>query len=284
MTLNINEIVDGILIPHSEISLERQEDKGKISLNISLSSLVNAKPQIAIIFELLKKLSFSNFAITIAGNPDTGNTSLGITFDEIILRKSKEQTLSFSGGSIILEIDRELDACKNGNEIFKEATIRSLDIKLSENLVNAWITNYKDILQQKNIKDLSVSFLDGSISVKGTVRKLTNIQFNTTIVPGISKRRLFLNIANVHIMNLLSIPSFVQNIVLDLIGDYIDSEFIEIRDKHILIDPAKLSQFKIMADIKTFESRQGYINLTICETEIMDCHNVENDGKNRISG
>ena len=265
--MNLNSIIDGILLPRAEIDLGFQETKGRIDLVLSLSSLLKSDLNISQIFELLRRLTFKNLCIAFAESPESKNTSVVLTFDEVILRRTKEQAILFKDGYIII------DLASNGaqmKEMVSKITIRSLTVKISSSLINEAIIIKKDLLAQKSVKELSVNFLDDRIALKGCVNKITSINFSADIYTEIKDELLLINIANINLMNFLAVPSFVKNIVIDLVQDSAKLDFVDVKDNCILINPYKLAGSKIDFGIKQFRSEKGFLFVELGKDEPSD--------------
>lgn len=265
--MNLNNFIDGILMPRAEITLGVQETKGRVDVVLSLSSLLKSNSDIAPIFELLRRLTFKDLCITFAENSDSKNVSLAITFDEVFLRRTKEQAILLQNGYFI--VDFATDPSSSGS-LISQILIRSLTVKVSSDLVNEAILVKKDLLIKNNIKELSVRFLDGFSSVKGCLNKITSIKFGVDIYTDIVDNLLVVNLAQVNLMNFIAVPSLLKNIVIDLVKDHLKLDFVEIKDNCIFIDPHKLAGPMIDFDIRRFCFEEGFLTLELGKEELAE--------------
>ena len=264
--MNLSKFIDGILLPRAEIALDVQDAKGRIDLVLSLSSLIKNNLGLETVFALLKRLTFNNLAFTFADIPGTDLTSIGITFDEILVKRTKEQFISLQNGYIIVELNLNEASGGEIKDIINGITIRSLVVKVSDALLNEAVRQNRDMLLKKNISDLSISFLDGISAVKGKFHKITAINFSVNVSAQIKNKKLLIELSNMNVMN-FGVPSLIKNKIIDFASYFAKLDFVTVEDNCILVDPYKIAGQKIDFDLKSIDFEKDFLVVELFKEE-----------------
>ncbi|MDQ7822161.1 MAG: hypothetical protein RDV48_05135 [Candidatus Eremiobacteraeota bacterium] len=144
---------------------------------------------------------------------------------------------------------------------FSRVAVESLAITIPQQWVNDEIEKQEQSLAEKDLTDMAISFLPGKIVVRGAVKKGASFPFSVEIKTGVQENKLMAKLAQFNLMEILPLPAFIQNFLIDLFKEKIRSRFVDIKNHLFLIDVVSAIPFPLDIAIKSFRVEKDYLIL-----------------------
>jgi hypothetical protein len=214
------------------------------------------------LFSLLNNMALDGLAIH-AGPEEEGKTrtiSLGIAH---ILTK-----LNTTKGIILENLSLSIPHFDMNGDIPTLLThsciaVESLTLKISQAWVNEILGNSRAAFEEENVHDLEVVFLPAKLLVRGSYKKGVAFPFSVEIKTGVKDNRLAIELSHFNLMEILPLPQWIQNILIDIFKDKLRHQFVDIQDHIFLIDIIAASPIPVEMTIKDFRVEKEILVLEI---------------------
>ncbi len=254
MDRKITDILDEITIPTAEISFDPSGNAGRIDFVAALSTLLKLDEHTRPIFNSIRNIVLDTLTVTAAPNPESLTTDLNLKIDTVQINNHIDKSITVNNCDFTLDLESlktNEDCC--GCKAEPRGTVTTLEVKVEDEFLNEAIRRHHGILAKNGVKSIKITFDKGKIGVKGAVQKLAVLNFEIEISARIFKNQIILDIEKLNVLKILSIPSFVSDLVMAIAGPKIHSEIIEIKEKEIIIKPKNALPQGIKFDIKSLE-------------------------------
>ncbi len=132
-------------------------------------------------------------------------------------------------------------------------TLEQMRIKIAQSFINDMVIQNRELYEPKGIRDVEVVLLDKKIIVRGSLKKGASFPFSVEIKTKAVQNRLVIKLSQFNLMEMLPLPTWLQDILLDLVTDKLTHPFIEIKEHHnFYIDVLAALPFPIKMNINDF--------------------------------
>ncbi|MCQ2735871.1 MAG: hypothetical protein MJ234_01455 [bacterium] len=229
-------LINGILIPSSEIGVSSGEYGIRADAKLSLSSIMHSDKRISEILPILNGAVIGNTGIYFADDRDGGKVA-ELEFEKIELRHDVEEGITLRGGVISLSLD-----CVTGEDgkksiLLSGAFLKKVTVDICQILTEKVISILKNDLEKNGIFKIKMLFHNGRIILKGEYRKsILAISFSVEFAVEAKKNNIKLSIAKINLAS-FGVPDFViQNIIMEAIKKNLSLDFIKIKDNYLLVN------------------------------------------------
>jgi len=131
-----------------------------------------------------------------------------------------------------------------------QGEIQDFNLKVPKEVLEVLLGNFKHLLEEKGVSDIKLKLMPGKIEIKGNLKKAMNLPFTLEIYPKVVKNKLKVEIGQIQVMEIFSLPGLVKDIILSLVRNKVPVNFIAFDAQGFLIDinmilPLKLNLNKI---------------------------------------
>lgn len=245
MDSNFLQILEGIYIPQSDITLEDQEARDRIDIRLNLSVLVKKDRTVHQIVETIGKLSFRNFYVTLikAGY----HPILDLFFESVAIKNNPYGGIYITDGAVTVET-------VENNKIPIKCFLRSLKVRLTEQFINGAIEANRDLLEENSITSLELDFQDDRIVIDGHYKKVINIPFHVELIPGAEHNKIKIELSNIRVMGGIYIPSIIKKIILGIAKGSMHSDMVEVDGLTVIINPESAIPIDMDYHIEDFKA------------------------------
>lgn len=158
-------------------------------------------------------------------------------------------------------------------------TIEKMSMKIAQSFFNDLVMQNRDAYEPKGIRDVEIVLLDKKIIVRGSLKKGASFPFSVEIKTMAVKNKLVVKLSHFNLMEMLPLPGWLQDILLDIAMDKLNHPFIEVKDHHdFYIDVMAALPFPVKMDIKDFRVEKDVL---VLELEYIE--KAEGDGTDTSS-
>ncbi|MGV8119801.1 MAG: hypothetical protein AB2L14_08590 [Candidatus Xenobiia bacterium LiM19] len=143
-------------------------------------------------------------------------------------------------------------------------TIDKMRVKIAQSFFNDLVMQNRDAYEPKGIRDVEIVLLDRKIIVRGSLKKGASFPFSVEIKTKADKNKLVVKLSHFNLMEMLPLPGWLQDILLDIAMDKLNHPFIEVKEHHdFYIDVMAALPFPVKMDIKDFRVEKDALVLEL---------------------
>lgn len=142
-----------------------------------------------------------------------------------------------------------LDAGEDSTVSKSSIRIDKLRLRISQQWANMAI-NSRGILSRMGLQQIRLTFRDSKALLRGAYKKGISFPFSLDIKVCAEKNRIRLDVEHFWMLEMIQLPKFLQNLLLDILRQHVRSDAIEISHHSILLDIAALSPLPLFFNLK----------------------------------
>jgi|GEM_PF-1852673 len=155
-------------------------------------------------------------------------------------------------------------------------TLEQMRIKIAQSFFNDLVLRNRDVYEPKGIRDVEVVLLNKKLIVRGCLKKGASFPFSVEIKTKAVKNKLVIKLSQFNLMEMLPLPGWLQNVLLDIATDKLCHPFVEIKEHHDFhIDVLAALPFPVKMDIKDFRVEKDAMVLEFEYVEKIEADSAE---------
>jgi hypothetical protein len=214
------------------------------------------------LFSLLNDVALDGLSIHVSPEEYGKTDTINVGIVHLLMKLSTTKGITIENLSLsIPSIDFKGDMAT----LLTSTTIvvESLVIKIAQPWVNEVLKKYRAAYEETDLHDLEVVFLPKKLLVRGSYKKGVAFPFSIEIKTGIKNNKLAIELAHFNLMEILPLPQWVQNSLIDIFKDKLKQRFVDIQDHIFLIDVIAASPIPLELTIKDFRVEKETLVLEV---------------------
>lgn len=239
---------------------EDREFSATIALKLNEQQLKNLiKNELKSLFS---EVTANMIQINLTKNEATLSKNLELKFDTLTLKNLNKRGITIDElNATIADFKPDVDLVSS----LKNSKIRidRLILKISQKWINDELRNLRPIFEEKGFNDIEIVFLNKLIIIRGSYKKGVSFPFSIEIKLGINNNRLFFKLSEFNLMEILPLPQWLQNLIIDFAKNKFKHPFVEIQKSTFTIDILSAVPFSIELNFRKFQAEKEFLILEI---------------------